>query len=245
MLGRQRLIVSDLAGTTRDSVDVRLEKDGREYLFVDTAGMRKKVKISDRLEHFSTLRSIQSAKRADIVVLVLDALSGPVLQDKKLLSFLDRSKAAFMVAVNKMDLVPKDQVQAYKKAMAQELCFCSHVPLVYTSAVTKAGLSGLLPLAETLYAQCGTRIGTGRLNRLLQDALQRHQPAVVKRRRAKFYYLTQPTTHPPTFVFFVNDPALIKTEYARYLERQIRKTFRLTMAPVRLTFRSSHSKERS
>ncbi|NCC26141.1 MAG: ribosome biogenesis GTPase Der, partial [Deltaproteobacteria bacterium] len=242
LLGKDRLIVSDLAGTTRDSVDVQLERDGKIYTFVDTAGLRRRTKIDDVLERFSTIRSIQAAKQADVVVLMIDALTGVVAQDKKLLSFLDRSGTAFVVAVNKVDLVPRAAVQTLRKNLEDELRFCAHVPVVLTSSVTRAGLGGLLPLLENLNAQCGLRIGTGQLNRLLQDSLTRHQPPVVKRRRAKFYYLTQPSTHPPTFVFFVNDPALIKTEYARFLERQIRKSFRLTMAPIRMAFRSSHDK---
>ncbi|MFK4764830.1 ribosome biogenesis GTPase Der [Desulfobaculum sp. SPO524] len=244
MLGEKRFIVSDRAGTTRDSVDVTFERGGRRYTFVDTAGVRRKGKISDSLERFSVLRSLKASKNAQVAVLTLDAEDGVTLQDKKLLSFLDREKTPLILVVNKMDLIPKDKRDKVKKYFKEELRIAPHVPIVYTSAVTKAGLGGLLPLADKLWQECQIRVTTGVLNRSLQDAITRHQPPVVKRRRAKFYYLTQTDITPPTFVFFVNNPDLVKASYQRYLENQLRKSFGLKMAPMQVYFRSSHDKNK-
>ena len=237
--GEKRVMVSSLAGTTRDNVDISLEKNGRLYTFIDTAGVRRRTAVSDDLERFSVLKALKSSKRADIVFLVLDALAGLVAQDKKLLSFLDREKTPFIVMINKIDLVPRHDQSKLREMFRQELGFCSHAPLVYTSAITRAGLGGLIPLAEKLWEQCQTRVGTGELNRLIRDAAARHQPPSVKGRRAKIYYLTQAGANPPEFVFFVNNPDLIKSSYRKYLEKQIRKLFRLDMTPVRLVFRES------
>jgi len=239
--GEKRVMVSPVAGTTRDCVDISLERHGRFYTFVDTAGVRRRTTISDDLERFSVLKALKSSKRADIVFLVLDALSGVVAQDKKLLSFLDREKTPFIVMINKFDLVPRAQQNKVREMFRQELSFCSHAPVVYTSAITRAGLGGLIPLAEKLWDQCQKRIGTGELNRLVRDATARHQPPSIKGRRAKIYYLTQAGANPPEFVFFVNNPDLMKSSYRKYLEKQIRKIFRLDMAPLRLVFRASHS----
>ncbi|MFP4084998.1 MAG: ribosome biogenesis GTPase Der [Desulfonatronovibrio sp.] len=238
--GENRVMVSSTAGTTRDSVDISLEKNGRFYTFVDTAGVRRRTTIRDDLERFSVLRALKSSKRADIVFLVLDALSGLLAQDRKLLAFLDREKTPFIVLVNKIDLVPRAQQNKLKEMFKNELSYCSHAPVVYTSAITRAGLGGLIPLAEKLWDQCQIRIGTGELNRLVRDATTRHQPPSVKGKRAKIYYMTQAGSNPPEFVFFVNNDELVKPSYRKYLEKQIRKIFKLDMTPVRLVFRASH-----
>ncbi|WP_461210514.1 ribosome biogenesis GTPase Der [Desulfocurvus sp. DL9XJH121] len=243
LLGERRLIVSDKAGTTRDSVDVTFERDGRMFTFVDTAGVRRRTKITEDLERFSILSSLKSSKKAQVAVLVLDGSEALSHQDKRLINFLDREKTPFIVAVNKTDLVPKDKLKELKEHFAHELKIVRHVPVVYTSALGRTGLSKLLPLAERVHAECSLRVGTGELNRIMQTAIDRHQPPVVKRRRAKFYYLTQADTMPPTFVFFVNDPAIIMPSYARYLEGQLRKLAGLTMAPVMVRFKSSHGEK--
>ncbi|WP_457570473.1 ribosome biogenesis GTPase Der [Desulfovulcanus sp.] len=239
LVGENRLIVSPVAGTTRDSVDVILERDSKLYTFVDTAGVRKKRRIRDTLERFSVLMSLKSSKRAQVVFLLLDALEGVLAQDKKLLSFLDREKTPFIVVVNKIDLIPRSKIAQLKEYFRQELKFCSHAPIVYTSTISKAGLGSLLPLAEKLWAECQKRVTTGLLNRLIKEATSRHQPPLVKGKRAKFYYMTQASICPPEFVFFVNNKNLIKPSYVRYLERQIRKLFDMNMAPIRIYFRDS------
>ncbi|MDZ7762610.1 MAG: ribosome biogenesis GTPase Der [Desulfovermiculus sp.] len=239
LVGDKRLIVSPEAGTTRDSVDVVLDREGSRYLFVDTAGVRRKSRIHDSLERFSVLRALKSSKRAQVTVLVVDGTQPLSAQDKKLLAFLDQEKTPLIVALNKIDLIPRPKRPKVKAYFEQELRFCPHVPVISTSSVTRAGLGGLLPLAEKLWIECGHRVATGELNRVLQEVTARHQPPVVKGRRAKFYYLTQAETMPPTFVFFMNDTSLLKDNYSKYLEKQIRKRFGLNMTPVSLVFRTS------
>ncbi len=238
-LGEKRLIESPVAGTTRDSIDVVLEKDGKTYVFVDTAGVRRKSKIKDSLEKFSVLRALGSSKRANITILVVDAVVGITHQDKTLLQYLEKEKVPLILAVNKVDLIPKEKRGALRRYFESHLRFCSHVPIVFTSTVDKGGLGGILPLAERLWAEVNKRIPTGELNRGLELALSRHQPPVVKNRRPKFYYLTQVDTTPPTFVFFMNDHTLLKASYQRYLENQIRKIFGFKMSPLSLIFRTS------
>ncbi len=243
LMGENRLIVSEQAGTTRDSVDVTFERAGKRYTFVDTAGVRRRGRITDSLERFSTLRALRASKHAQVTVMVLDATAGVTMQDKKLLAFLDKEKTPFLAAVNKVDLVPRGALAQLRKDFEETLRICPHVPVIYTSCVSRAGLGGLLPLAEQIWEECGLRVGTGELNRAMKSALERHQPPTVKRRRAKFYYLTQPETHPPGFVFFVNDKDLVKESYARYLENQLRKMLGVKAAPMRVIFRSSHEKK--
>jgi GTP-binding protein len=239
LLGEKRLIVSPDAGTTRDSVDVVLDRGESRYLFVDTAGVRRKSRIRDSLERYSVLRALKSSKRAQVTILVVDAAQPLSVQDKRLLSFLDKEKTPLILALNKIDLISRPQRPKVKAYFEQELRFCPHVPVIATSSVTRAGLGGLLPLAEKLWAECGQRVTTGELNRVLQEMTSRHQPPVVKGRRAKFYYLTQAESTPPTFVFFMNDRGLLKENYAKYLEKQIRKRFGLSMTPISLVFRTS------
>jgi GTP-binding protein len=243
LIGERRLIVSDVPGTTRDCVDVTLERGERRYTFVDTAGVRKKGKVEHGVERFSVLRSFTASRRADVSVLVVDASQGLTTQDKKLLSFLDKEKTPFILAVNKTDLAPRSGLSYLEEYYRKALAFCAHVPVVYTSALTKAGLGGLLPLAEKLHEECGRRLSTGELNRAMRTALETHQPPLFKGRRAKFYYLTQPESNPPTFVFFVNDPELVKASYVRYLETRLRKLFTLKMCPLRVFFKASHERK--
>jgi GTP-binding protein len=241
LVGETRLIVSEVPGTTRDAVDVAFTRGGRPYIFVDTAGVRKKARIDDDLERHTATRSLQSAKRADVAVLVIDAAGGVGMQDKKLIAFLDKEKTPFLVVINKTDLIPRDKMTALKKDMRDELRICPHVPVLYVSALRKKGLDQILDTARAIKAECAIRVGTGELNRVMRQVLDRHQPPVVKGRRAKFYYLTQTAAEPPTFVFFVNDTERVRPSYAKYMENQVRKLFGLSMAPLRILFRSSHA----
>lgn len=244
LLGQKRLMVSAEAGTTRDCVDVTVQRGGKTYTFVDTAGVRRKSKVTDSLEYFSVVHSMQAAKQADVVVLVLDIMDGVVGQDKRLLSFLDTEKIPFVIVVNKIDLLTKDQLAKTKKDLVDEFAFCAHVPVLYSSSVSMAGLGGLLPLIEKLWEQCGQRVTTGELNRLVKMVTERHQPPVMGGRRGKIYYMTQADSRPPTFVFFVNDAKLFHGSYVRYLENQLRKVFRMDKTPIRMVFRSSHDNEK-
>ncbi|MDO9582292.1 MAG: ribosome biogenesis GTPase Der [Desulfomicrobium sp.] len=244
LLGRKRLMVSAEAGTTRDCVNVTVQRGGKTYTFVDTAGVRRKSKVIDSLEYFSVVHAMQAAKQADVVVLVLDIMDGVVGQDKRLLSFLDTEKVPFVIVVNKIDLLTKDQLAKAKKDLVDQFAFCAHVPVLYSSSVSMAGLGGLLPLVEKLWEQCGQRVTTGELNRLVKMVTERHQPPVMGGRRGKIYYMTQADSRPPTFVFFVNDEKLFHGSYVRYLENQLRKVFRMDKTPIRMVFRSSHDNEK-
>ncbi|BDQ35430.1 ribosome biogenesis GTPase Der [Pseudodesulfovibrio portus] len=240
VIGRDRLIVSDVAGTTRDSIDVTFEKKGKRYTFVDTAGVRKRANIQDHLEKISVIRALKNSKRSDVTVLTIDITLGVGRQDKRLIEFLAKEKTPFIVVVNKCDLIPKSETNKALEAFRRELRVIPHVPVVMTSAQKGVGIGKLLPLAETLRRECEIRIGTGALNRALAAVLEKLQPPVVKRRRPKFYYVTQADEPIPTFVFFCNDHTLVKQSYVRYLENQFRKLLGISAAPVNIVFRSSH-----
>lgn len=242
--GEERMIVSDVAGTTRDSVDVRFTKDGRDYVFVDTAGVRRRTRITDIVEKYSVNAAIKSTTKADVTLLTLDATEQVSQQDKRLMDLLDNRKIPFMVLINKCDLVPAGALRQLEKNVRQMLAFCGHVPILPVSALTGRGLEKILPLARTIHEECGVRVPTGQLNRAMEDVLARHQPPVVKRVRAKFFYLTQAETQPPTFVFFVSDAERVPESYARYLERSLRKIFGISHAPMRIRLRSSHKKDK-
>lgn len=241
-VGKERMIVSELAGTTRDSVDVPLEWQGNTYIFVDTAGIRRRTKISDTVERFSVNSSLKSTSKADVTFLVIDALQGLTAQDKRLIELLDERKTPFLIILNKMDLVPASARKSLQKQFTETLAFCHHVPIMQTSAKNRYGLKMLLPMAEQIKAECFVRVGTGQLNRAMDAVLTKHQPPVVRRVRPKFYYLTQAENEPPTFVFFVNDAERVGDSYQRYLEKALRRLFAIEHAPMRVHLRSSHTK---
>lgn len=243
VIGKDRLIVSDVAGTTRDSIDVTFEKGGKRYTFVDTAGVRKRANIQDHLEKISVIRALKNSKRSDVTILTIDITLGVGRQDKRLIEFLAREKVPFIVVVNKADLVPRNQTNQALEAFRRELRIVPHVPIVMTSAHKGVGVGKLLPMAEAMRKECEIRVGTGILNRSLAAVLEKLQPPVVKRRRPKFFYVTQADEEIPTFVFFCNDHTLVKESYARYLENQFRKMLGIKSAPVNVVFRSSHDKK--
>ncbi|MHC1787937.1 ribosome biogenesis GTPase Der [Solidesulfovibrio sp.] len=240
LLGESRLIVSDIAGTTRDAVDVDVIRGTKRYQFVDTAGVRKRTRITDGVERYSVGKALSSAKRADVAVVVIDATGGIGVQDKRLISFLDNERKPFLVAVNKVDLVPQREMQDLRKDIAAELRMCSHVPVLYMSAAKNKGVGKVLPQAEAIWAECQIRVGTGELNRAMRTVMDKHQPPIVNGRRAKFYYLTQAAEAPPTFVFFVSDTERVRDSYIKYLENSLRKLFGIAMAPVKVVCRASH-----
>lgn len=244
LTGQSRMIVSDVAGTTRDSVDVSVELHGEKFVFVDTAGVRRRAKITDAVEKYSVNSAIKSSTKAHVTLLILDATEGVSQQDKRLMDLLHERKTPFMVLVNKTDLVPNDSLKQLQKNITELLAFCPHVPVLLVSALKARGLKKILPLARQIHEECQVRIGTGQLNRAMESVLERHQPPVVKRVRAKFYYLTQAETAPPTFVFFVSDADRVPESYTRYLERSLRKQFKIVHAPMRVHLRSTHKKKK-
>ncbi|MBO6002233.1 MAG: GTP-binding protein, partial [Mailhella sp.] len=235
--------VSGEAGTTRDSVDLSREKTGRKYTLVDTAGVRRRSRVTDAVERYSVNSSIKSTTKADVTFLLLDASEGLTAQDKRLVELLDERKTPFLIVLNKIDLIPPKSRDAVLRDLRNELAFCAHIPVTPVSALTGEGLGRLIPLAERIYAECGTRVSTGLLNRAMEETLSRHQAPVVRRVRPKFFYLTQAESEPPTFVCFVNDADRVAESYRRYLERSLRQLFGIRHAPMRLHLRSSHAKK--
>ena len=243
LVGDARMIVSDMAGTTRDSVDVSTEIDGETVTFVDTAGVRRRSKITDTVERYSVNSSLKSTTKAHVTLLVLDAAQGLTQQDKRLIELLHERKTPFMLLMNKSDLIEPKLRKEAEKRYKESLVFCPHIPLLFVSALNRHNLKKIVPLARAIRHECGVRVPTGQLNRAMTSVLERHQPPIVRQVRAKFFYLTQAESLPPTFVFFVNDAERVLPSYARYLERSLRKMFGITHAPMRVNFRSSHNKK--
>lgn len=243
--GQERMIVSEQAGTTRDSVDVPVTRKGKTYIFVDTAGVRRRSRITDTVERFSVNSSLKSTTKAHVTMLALDATEGLTAQDKRLVELLDERKTPFLIVLTKIDLVPVVKRAALKKRFAEELAFCSHVPVMPASARTGEGLQALLTMASRIRAECSLRVSTGQLNRAMEETLTKHQAPVVRRVRPKFFYLTQAESEPPTFIFFVNDADRVADSYARYLEKSLRRIFGIEHAPMRLHLRSSHGKNKA
>ena len=199
-------------------------------VFVDTAGVRRRTKITDIVEKYSVNAALKSTTKADVTLLTLDATEGVSQQDKRLMDLLDTRKIPFMVLVNKCDLVPAGQLKQLLQNVSEMLAFCKHVPILTVSALKGTGLNKILPMARKIHEECAIRVPTGQLNRAMEEVLTRHQPPVVKRVRAKFFYLTQAESQPPTFVFFVSDADRVPESYARYLERALRRIFGITHA---------------
>jgi GTP-binding protein len=243
MIGASRLIVSEQAGTTRDSVDVGWEtENGGRYEFVDTAGIRRRPRVVDAVERLAVQSAIKSTTKADVTLLLLDAAQGVTQQDKRLISLLDARKTPFLILVNKIDLVRPDQRKALKMDFAEVPALCGHVPVLMISALKGAGMNRILPVALRIREEGETRVTTGRLNRAMEEALRAHQPPLVNRARAKFFYLTQAESRPPTFVFFVSDAERVPQSYVRYLEKSLRRILDIRHAPLRVHLRSSHRK---
>ena len=243
LAGEERMIVSDVAGTTRDSVDVPFIWKERPCVFVDTAGVRRRTKITDTVERFSVNSSLKSTTKAHVTLYVMDATEGVTAQDKRLIDLLDERKTPFMILVNKADLIDRKERSALEKAFKEALQFCPHVPVLHVSAEKGTRLGDIIPLAEQIRHECHVRIPTGQINRAMEAILDKHQPPVVKRVRPKFFYLTQAETDPPTFVFFVSDAERILDSYVRYLEKNLRRLFAIEHAPMRVRLRSSHKKK--
>ena len=192
---------------------------------------------------FSVNAALKSTTKADVTLYVIDALEGVTSQDKRLIDLLDERKTPFLILVNKIDLVNGKQRNTLRDAFREVLQFCPHVPVLMVSAMRGLGLEAIVPLAARIREECHTRIGTGALNRALEEVIASHQPPVVKRVRPRFFYLTQAEVAPPTFVFFVSDADRVSETYARYLERSLRRRFGISHAPVRVRLRSSHGKK--
>ncbi len=239
VLGQQRMIVSDIAGTTRDAVDSYFENDFGKYMFIDTAGMRRRSKIDDKIEKYSVLRSEAAIDRAHVCIIMLDARDGVTEQDARIAGMAHESGKACVIAVNKWDLVDKETgtMERMREDIRRDLSFMSYAPVIFISALTGQRVPRLFELINFVNDQNTMRITTGMLNNVLADATVRVQPPTDKGRRLKLYYITQTGIRPPHFVIFVNDAELFHFSYRRYIENQIRGVFGLEGTPIRFTVR--------
>ncbi len=245
ILGEERVIVSNMAGTTRDAVDSYFENESGKFLFIDTAGMRKKSKVNDQIEKFSVLRAAMAIERSDVCLIMIDANEGVTEQDTKVAGMAHDSGKACIIVVNKWDAVEKDgkTMDRMREDIRRDLSYMTYAPILFISALTGQRVGRLFQLIKYVDDQAAMRITTGMLNSLLADATARVQPPTDKGRRLKIYYMTQAGTRPPHFVCFCNDAKLFHFSYQRYLENQIRSTFGLEGIPIRLTIRQRGDKE--
>ncbi len=244
LIGENRLIVSDIAGTTRDAVDTEVVYHGKEYVFIDTAGLRRKNKIKEELERYMIIRTVTAVERADIVVLVIDAVEGVTEQDAKIAGIAhDRGKAT-IIAVNKWDLIEKDNktVNQFTQKIRQILSFMPYAEILFISAETGQRLPKLYEMIDIVYENHAMRVATGVLNEIMAEAVALQQPPADKGKRLRLYYITQAAVKPPTFVIFVNDKELMHFSYTRYLENQIREAFGFRGTPLRFIIRERKEK---
>lgn len=237
--GENRAIVSDIAGTTRDTTDTFIENKFGKFNFIDTAGLRRKSKVNDAIEKFSIIRARMAVERANVCVIMIDAIEGFTEQDSKVAGIALEQGKACIIAVNKWDAVEKDgsTMNEYRKKLENDFSFMSYAPIMFISAKTGQRLDRLFEMISFVHSQNSMRISTGKLNEVLADATARVQPPTDKGKRLKIYYMTQASTRPPSFVFFVNNAELFHFSYQRYLENQIRNIFGLDGTPVRFIIR--------
>jgi len=240
ILGEERVITSDEPGTTRDAIDTRLRRDDREYLLIDTAGMRKKSNVSEGLEQLSVVQSIRSIDRADVALLMIEGPAGVTNQDQKIASVVENRGCACIILVNKWDLVERypETGDLYRDYLRDELSFLDWAPIIFTSAVTGRKVGTILDTIDRVHESYSRRINTSPLNDFLEEAVARHSPPLHKGHQVKLYYGTQVSAEPPTFVFFSNDPEGVPDSYRRYLANRLRETYDFGGTPIRVYIRS-------
>ena len=245
ILGQQRTIVSDVAGTTRDAIDSYFENETGKYVFIDTAGMRKKAKVDEAIERYSVLRAQMAIERSDVCLILIDATEGVTEQDTKVAGLAHEAGKACIIVVNKWDLVEKDgkTMDRMREDVRRDLSYMAYAPILFISAATGQRVDRLFELIQYVNNQASTRITTGMLNSVLADAQTRVQPPTDKGRRLKIYYMTQVGVKPPHFVCFCNDARLFHFSYQRYIENCIRNTFGLEGTPIKITIRQKGDKE--
>ncbi len=245
ILGQQRTIVSDMAGTTRDAIDSYFENETGKYVFIDTAGMRKKSKVDEAIERYSVLRAQMAIERADVCLILIDAQEGVTEQDTKVAGMAHEAGKASIIVVNKWDLIEKDgkTMDKMREDIRRDLAYMTYAPILFISAATGQRVERLFELIQYVNNQAATRITTGMLNSVLADAQTRVQPPTDKGRRLKIYYMTQAGIKPPHFICFCNDARLFHFSYQRYLENQIRNVFGLEGTPIKMTIRQKGDKE--
>ena len=247
LLNEDRVIVSDISGTTRDSIDSRIKYHGKEFIIVDTAGIRKKAKVEWGVEKFAVDRAIRSIKDCDVAVLVIDATQGISDQDKKISSIITEAGKGLIVAVNKWDLIEdkkSNTINQFDLKLSNDIPFLDFAPKIYISAVTKQRLNQIFEKAVEVYEQCTKRVSTGLLNKVINEAYVLNPPQSVKNARLKILYTTQINVQPPSFVLFVNNEELLKDHYKRYIENKLREAFGFFGTPIRISVRSRGDKNK-
>lgn len=245
ILGEERVIVSDIAGTTRDAIDTPFEKDGQKYVIIDTAGMRKRGKVYEATEKYSVMRAMRAIERADVVLVVINGEEGIIEQDKHIAGYAHEAGKAAVFVVNKWDIVEKDDktMNQFSQKIRDHFLFMTYAPIVFLSAKTKQKLHKLLPVVDQVAEQHHMRVQTHLLNDVVSDAVAMNPPPTDKGKRLRINYATQVAVKPPTFVFFVNDPELMHFSYERYLENRIRAAFGFEGTPLRLFTRRKSTEE--
>ena len=245
MCGEERVIVSDIAGTTRDATDTRVENAHGVFNFIDTAGIRRKSKVEDRIEKYSVLRANMAVERADVCLIMIDAKDGVTEQDEKIAGIAHEAGKACIIVINKWDAVEKDNstVNTYNNEVRTALAYMPYAPIIYVSALTGQRVANIYEMIVNVYNEAHKRITTGMLNDLLNDAMTRVQPPSDKGKRLKIYYMTQTSVCPPTFVIFCNSEELFHFSYRRYIENCLRDTFGFVGTPIRIIIRQKGDKE--
>jgi len=245
LLGEERVIVSDVPGTTRDAIDTPFEYEGTKYILIDTAGIRKKSRIKEATERYSVIRTLKSVERADVVVTMLDATEGVIEQDQRIAGYVHEQGKASVIVVNKWDLIEKDgqTMNRFDEKIREELKFLAYCPILYISAITKQRIFKILELVDFVSGQHNRRIKTGELNQVVNEAMLLNPLPGGGGKKIKIYYTTQVQTAPPQFVFFANYPDKVHFSYLRYLDNVLRKNFGFEGTPIRLTVRKRDSKE--
>lgn len=245
LLGEDRVIVSDIAGTTRDAIDTAIRHNGREYVFIDTAGLRRKSRIKEDIERYSIIRSVTAVKRADVVLIVIDAVQGVTEQDAKIAGIAHENGRGIIIVVNKWDMIEKDNktIREYEHEIRRVLSFIPYAEIIYVSALTGQRLPKLFDRIDTVIENQTLRVATGVLNEIMTEAVAMQQPPSDKGKRLKLYYITQVSVKPPTFVIFVNSKELMHFSYTRYLENKIREAFGFKGTALRFLIRERKEKE--
>lgn len=239
LLGQERALVSDIPGTTRDAVDTYLTYDGTPITLIDTAGIRRRGRIEKGVEKYSVMRSLNAIRRSDVALLLVDAAQGITAQDAHIAGYIQDAWKSAVIVVNKWDSIPKDTytMQAYTEKIRHELRFIDYAPILFISAKTGQRVNRVLPTALQVHQERLIRLSTSKINRILQDAMERHAPPSQKGRQLKIYYGTQVRSDPPTFLIYVNDPALVHFSYVRFLENRFREAYGYLGTPIRLVLR--------
>ena len=245
ILGENRVIVSDIAGTTRDAIDSPFENEFGKYVFIDTAGIRRKSKVEEKIEKYSVMRSLMAVERADVCLILIDANEGVTQQDTKIAGEAHEAGKGIIIVVNKWDTIEKDDksTEKYKKQIYKDLPYLAYAPILFISAKTGQRVTKLFEMINQVANKNAMRVSTAVLNQVLNEAIAITQPPTDKGKRLKIYYMTQAATKPPTFVVFVNDKKLFHFSYERYLVNQIRKEFDLTGTPIRMMVREKSDKD--